>query len=106
VVPSLALCSESPPYLAVIVGGPAPVRRALNFTEQDVEGPLAGASTQCRAFPKDAEPLLENETLPVGASGGLPVVSVTVAVHFAARRRLTLAGEHFTTVLVESFRAV
>ena len=87
----------------MISNGLAPLRRSLNFTEQEVEAPLAGASTQCRALPKDAEPLLENETLPVGASVELAVVSVTVAVHFAARRRLTLAGAHCTTVLVESF---
>jgi hypothetical protein len=105
-VPTLALCSESPLYLAVIISGPVPLRRSLNFTEHEVEAPLAAASTQCRALAKDPEPLLKNQTVPVGAGGEPALVSVTVAVHFAARRRLGLAREQFTTVLVGSFAAV
>ena len=81
-------------------------RRGLNFAVQDADAPRVPVSAQCGAPVKDPEPLLENETVPVGASGDLALVSVTVALHFAARRGLALAGEQLTTVRVGSFGPV
>jgi hypothetical protein len=102
VLPELPACVVSPPYVAVIVCGPAAL--GVYVTEQLALGPLPD-SVQLVAL-KVPVPLVVKLTVPVGVVLVPVAVSVTVAVHVVEPPRTTVDGAQLTVVLVDRLATV